>query len=133
MGLDQEVVLKVKGTSMAPFFKTDVTSVVLVAPNDLKLYDVVLFAGKNGNYILHRIVQIKNDHCVIQGDALPQKELVPLKAIIAKVSKFETYGKTIFTDNPKYLREVKQWIKWRFLRRYLLWINRHFERNKDHE
>jgi hypothetical protein len=134
ISLGEEAVLKVKGTSMAPFFVTDLTNVVLVAPKDLKRLDVVLFETEKGTYVLHRIIKSVEDHYLIEGDGLKHIDIVQKDQIIAKVSAFDTRGVTTNATDSRYLWKVKWWVGLRFFRRYLLWLFRHLGKGRlQHE
>ena len=55
----QEVIFSPHGTSMLPFLKEGRDSITLKAPPArLKKYDIPLYQRKNGQYILHRVVDV---------------------------------------------------------------------------
>lgn len=81
------VELRVKGTSMYPVFLDGKHKVVLVPCQRqyLRVGVIALFMYNN-KYILHRLVSIKGDQLIFQGDNLPYtKECVWVKDIIALV------------------------------------------------
>ncbi len=81
------------GNSMLPLLRG--TGDYVVLRRSLSGYycgDIVLFMRKNGNYILHRIVEIDNDGYVLCGDG--QKTLekgIQADQIIARVHSFYRY------------------------------------------
>ena len=49
------------GISMLPLIRQGVDQVVLVKAENIKLGDVVFYLRDNGQFVLHRIVKIKNN------------------------------------------------------------------------
>ena len=84
-----------KGPSMQPLFKTR-RDMIIVEPlkREAKKYDVVLYRGANGEYILHRIIKVKEDCFVIRGDNTYVKELVPKENVIGILTSFNRNGKS---------------------------------------
>ena len=57
------------GTSMRPMIRSGKDSIVLEKPTrEFKKYDCVMYKRKNGKYVMHRIVKIKNGELIICGD-----------------------------------------------------------------
>jgi signal peptidase I len=82
------------GHSMEPFLSHHRDAVVIAAPQrPPKRYDVVLYPGKGGSYILHRIIKVKRDHYVIRGDNNYFREYVPKAKIIGVLVSFTRAGK----------------------------------------
>ena len=81
---------------MWPFYKHQKTSVTLVE-SIYKKYDAVL-AIYCGRYVLHRIIKIKDQNIVLQGDGAIRKEHIKREDILGKVQSF-TYKKTVREDN----------------------------------
>ena len=64
-----EVTINPGGISMKPLVVAGRDSVILEkAPKALKKYDVALYKRKNGQFVLHRVVGIKNGAYVMCGD-----------------------------------------------------------------
>lgn len=57
-----------KGTSMLPLIRQKKDSVVLVRPVKLLKNDIVFYKRDNGQYILHRILEVQKDGYVLCGD-----------------------------------------------------------------
>jgi len=104
----------VKGTSMRPFFKDNHTIVQLKKFDTYHKGDVVLFQYEN-QVLLHRIIKIKDDKYMIQGDGAYRKEIVDKDAIYGKVISF-------IGQSPQYERNYKIWMALRPFRRILLKI-----------
>jgi len=83
-----------RGNSMEPLFKTH-RDVVIVKRIDceLKPYDVALYRGNDGNYILHRVLKVKDDYYVIRGDNTFAKEYVPKCEVVGVLISFNRKGK----------------------------------------
>ena len=56
------------GTSMMPLLRERKDTVKLVAPNNIKKYDVVLYMRNDKTLVLHRIIRVKNDLFTMCGD-----------------------------------------------------------------
>ena len=76
-----------KGTSMLPTIKQGDDSVELAAPKKLKKYDIVLYKRPNGQFVIHRIMKMKNDEVVLCGDnQVALEEGIDANDILAKVT-----------------------------------------------
>lgn len=130
------VTVPVKGVSMLPFIRGDKDSVVLEGVESctpygksrigVKVGDIVLFRY-NGRYIMHRILRIENHQAVIQGDGVARNmEICSLDDIYGRVTQIRKNGKTPidpYSDSMK--REVALWMRFRPIRRYILFVYRH--------
>lgn len=57
------------GNSMLPLIRPGVDSVLIKkAPDKLKKYDLPLYRRKNGSFVLHRVVKVRNDVYDMRGD-----------------------------------------------------------------
>ena len=84
-----------KGVSMRPLFRT-CRDMIVISPikAPLKKYDIVLYRGAGGEYILHRIIAVKKDICIIRGDNTYSKEYVPYDRIIGILTAYNRKGKS---------------------------------------
>ena len=84
-----------KGVSMRPLFST-CRDMIVVKPlaSPPKKYDVVLYRGAGGEYILHRIIKVRDDLYIIRGDNTYSKEYVPKDAVIGVLTSFNRKGKS---------------------------------------
>lgn len=91
-----------QGYSMYPMLRPhqDIVTVKRV-DGELKKGDVVLYPGSDGNYILHRIMRIKNDVFIIRGDNNYFTEIVKKEKVIGILKEFFRGGKYIDCSNNK--------------------------------
>ncbi len=117
----QNVKLAVTGNSMYPLLRGNSDAVFLTKPVDLKKYDVVLFRRADGDYVLHRIILIKDDIMTISGDAEIKKEYpVFIDDCIGKMTAFERRGKLHTTDDFSYKLYSRFWLLVFPLRRIII-------------
>lgn len=57
-----------RGTSMLPLIRQGEDSVLLSAPNDILVHDIVLYRRSNGQYVMHRIMKEDKDSYTMCGD-----------------------------------------------------------------
>lgn len=101
----QDVTFKIKGSSMWPFFKDGKTSITLTKIQQIKRLEVYLFKYKD-QYIIHRLIQIKDDTYIFRGDGLISKEVVDKDSILAHVCGYQT-KRYIKTDHWFYKLRVR--------------------------
>ncbi len=108
------------GISMEPMLKHRKNIVVLEKANGiLKKYDIALFKRPNGQYVLHRVLKVREKDYIICGDNSLQKEIVPYKWVLAYASGYYKNGKLISLNDENYkkylktlgIRHIKLWIK----------------------
>lgn len=63
----REVEFRPKGSSMLPFIRGDVDSVVLVRKYSVEAGDIVL-ARVGSRYILHRVIRVEGEKITMMGD-----------------------------------------------------------------
>lgn len=92
------------GTSMKPMLRNRRDRIVLLPVGDrvLEKWDLPMYRRPDGKYILHRIIEVKEDHYVIRGDNTFVKEYVPREWILGYVSEFYRGKKHISTDSRAY-------------------------------
>lgn len=99
-----DIVLTTTGCSMYPFFfdkKTKVTITKFLG-NNLKKGDIVFYKRKNGQYVVHRAIRIK-DKLVFNGDGQYDLEYgIEKKDIIGIVKNFTFKEKLIDVKNTGY-------------------------------
>lgn len=92
-----------RGTSMLPMLRQGRDQVELSPlPERLKKYDLPVYQYPSGKYVMHRVVDVKDDHYICNGDNLLQMEKVYPQQMIAVVSAFTRDGKRIEVDAPGY-------------------------------
>ena len=103
LSLGKEVTFATNGDSMRPLLLSG-ESVTLKRFLRYKKGDVILFRKNNGNFVLHRIIKIKNNTVFTQGDALISRdEPFDKERIIGKAVAFIKKDKTVHISNLSYL------------------------------
>lgn len=91
------------GDSMYPFIKPRDLLVIEKKNSPLKKYDVPLYKRDTGQYVLHRIVKIKNGEYYICGDNRAYLERgIEDRHIIGLLTEIVREGKTISVYSSKY-------------------------------
>lgn len=100
-----------KGNSMMPLIKQDRDLLVIVpAEGRLKKYDVPLYKRDSGQYVLHRILKVRDEDYVICGDNRWIKEYgIQDRHIIGVLTAVVRNGKEISVNNWKYKLYVHLW------------------------
>ena len=113
------------GTSMMPLIREGVDKVVLVKASNLKCNDVVFYQRDNGQFVLHRIVKMKNGEYIMCGDNQFMLEYgIFNKHILAKMKAFVRDGETVDESNPKYRKYMKRLPMRRFKKRVRNFLGR---------
>lgn len=130
-----------KGTSMRPIIHQGRDNIIVVKPvGRLKKYDVPVYLSPQGKYIMHRIVEVHDDHYIIIGDNLKTKEYVTDDMIVGKLVGYYRKGRRyIDCDNNKLYRLYsKIWVALypirpftMFINRGFTWIDRHILKRED--
>ena len=120
---DKTFKMPVKGTSMLPFIN-DKHYVVLTKPKNIKKHDIVFYIRESGQYVLHRIYDVKKDYYVLMGDNQTFKE-EPIyeHQIIAKVEAVIKGNKVHNLRGLKYRLYLFFWHN-RFIRKLCFPISR---------
>lgn len=112
-----------KGTSMFPLLGYKTNDICVVKVDELKKYDVPLYIRDNGEYVLHRIIDISDDGYVCCGDnQLVLERGVRRDQIIGKLDSWYKGDKKHTVRDASYLRYVKIWCRSMGLRRIMLWF-----------
>lgn len=83
-----------KGTSMEPLIHHQRDNIIVIKNKErLKKYDVPVYLNSNGDYVMHRVVKVCDDHYVIVGDNLLQREYVTDDMICGVLVGFYKDGK----------------------------------------
>lgn len=107
---NQEVSIKVKGTSMCPFFVDNETTVTLIPfTGELHKMKVYLYSV-NDTYLLHRYMKSKNNKHYFRGDALYQFEVVDKENIIGVVKEMKYKGEIIPCNDFSYRNNVRYFL-----------------------
>jgi hypothetical protein len=97
------------GTSMMPLLRERVDTVKLVAPNNIKKHDVVLYMRNDKTLVLHRIIRINKDEFTMCGDnqCILEKH-VKRSQIIAVMEGFYRGEEYFPITNKKYQKYVRK-------------------------
>lgn len=110
------------GVSMMPLLRQGRDLMVIRKRGEerLKKYDAVLFKRENGQYILHRILRVREDDYFIIGDNCITGEYVKDTQILGVLKEVVRDGKTISVEDKKYQRYVHLWCDFLPVRIFLL-------------
>ena len=100
-----------KGVSMMPLLRQDKDLMVLEkkGPERCKRYDAVMFKRDNGQYVLHRILKVRDSDYWIVGDNCVSGEFVREDQILGILTAVVRDGKTIPVTSRRYLAYVHLW------------------------
>lgn len=100
-----------QGVSMMPMLRQGKDTVELAPlPERLIKYDLPLYAGPNGKYVMHRIVDVKDDFYICLGDNTYHYEKVSGDKMVAVVCAFTRNGKRVSVDNRGYKLYCRVWV-----------------------
>ncbi len=100
-----------KGDSMMPLIKQD-RDLLVIEPVDgrLKKYDVPLYRRDSGQYVLHRILKVRENDYVICGDNRWVKEYgISDRHIIGVLTAVIRKGREVSVNSWKYRLYVHLW------------------------
>ena len=102
-----------RGTSMLPTIYPEKDGVELIAADNIELYDVILYRRNNGQYVMHRVVGIKNGKLTLCGDNQTAYEKgITADMVIAKASRIikpdGTQLECIGKSNALYAKKLRR-------------------------
>lgn len=117
--LNLEFSVPVKGVSMLPFLREDRDRVIMKKyyNQNLKKGDVLLFQRFNGDFVLHRIMEINEGIIVMLGDNQLSPELISVDQVRAIAIKAVRKGREITPADWTWRFFSMYWRRWIFLRR----------------
>ena len=102
--------LPFRGISMLPMLRQGIDRVELSPlPERLQKYDLPVYQYPSGKYVMHRVVAVKDDHYICNGDNLLQMEKIYHHQMIAVVTAFTRDGKRIEVTDPSYQLYCRFW------------------------
>ncbi len=119
-----------KGVSMLPLITPGVDSVTISpAGGRLKKYDLPLYRRDNGQFVLHRVIDVRKNSYVMCGDnqIIPEYNITD-KHIIGIVKEIHKPDGVIDVNDEKYLEFVKEHVKIQQRKGILMRIKRRIKR-----
>ena len=125
------------GDSMRPLIRQDRDILIIEKPNGrLKKYDVPLYKRDSGQYVLHRILKVRERDYVICGDNRYSKEYgITDRHIIGVLTAVVRDGKEIPITDWRYRLYVHLWCDFFPIRAFILktkhfpkWLKRKLKR-----
>ena len=108
---DGKLIYTNRGDSMMPLIKEGRDLLIIEKPvGRLKKYDVPLYKRDSGQYVLHRVLKVRDDDYVICGDNRTNLEYgISDRHIIGVLTSVVRNGKEISVNNWKYKVYVHVW------------------------
>ena len=108
---DGRLIYTNKGDSMMPLIKEGRDLLVIEKTNArLKRFDVPLYKRDTGQYVLHRIIKVRQNDYVICGDNRVNKEYgITDRHIIGVLTAVIRNGKELSVNSTKYKAYVRLW------------------------
>lgn len=126
------VTLPLRGYSMRPFLEDGRDKALFTAVDKANIHvgDAVLAEIKPGVYVLHRIISISGNNVRLRGDGNLTSEYCVVDDIKALATAFYRKGRTTpdSVDGRKWKVYSRVWMALYPIRRYLLFIHRHYIR-----
>ena len=121
-----------RGTRMLPMIRQGVDSVVVSAvPEKLNKFDLPLYQRKNGQYVLHRIVEAGETYTCIGDNQFELEKGLQHDQMIAVMVAFTRGNKLYSAEDASYRFYCRFWHYSRpirhFWRRGIGWLRRHLK------
>lgn len=113
------------GDSMMPLLRQGKDLMVISRKPEgrLKKYDVPLYKRDSGQYVLHRILKVREGDYVICGDNRWRREYgIEDRHIIGVLTAIVRDGQTIPVTDKRYLWYVHLWCDFFYIRAAILWL-----------
>ena len=130
-----------RGISMEPMLHQGRDNIIVIKNKGrLKKYDVPVYLLPSGKYVMHRIIDVKDDHYVILGDNCINKEIVTDDMICGELVGFYKNGKRYIDlkKNKLYKFYARLWVALIpvkpavvFVVKGFSYVRRHFFTRKD--
>lgn len=114
------------GNSMLPIIREgrDVLVIATKPKDRLKKYDVPLYRRPNGQYVLHRVIQVRERDYVLCGDNRRHREHgIQDSWIVGVLTEIHRGKRVIRTSDPLYRAYVHLWCGLFWFRAVLLWMS----------
>ncbi|MGN0600692.1 MAG: S24/S26 family peptidase [Oscillospiraceae bacterium] len=118
------------GDSMEPLIRQGRDLLIISAVSGrLKKYDVPLYKRDSGQYVLHRILKVRQNDYVICGDNRWQREYgITDRHIIGVLTGIVRDGKEISVTDKKYRLYVHLWCDFFYVRAFILMVKHYIKR-----
>lgn len=118
------------GRSMRPLLRSEKDTVVIERLNrPPQKYDMILYKRRNGQYVLHRLIEVRGKDYVMCGDNQYIKEYgITDQNILGICTGFYRKEKFVSCENPRYRLYVRLWCFSIPLRRLVLVPGHFFSR-----
>lgn len=100
----KEIVFYIKGNSMRPFLESGRDEVILKNALQVRIGDVILAFIEKRYYVLHRVIDIQDEHFVLQGDGNCHTEICSIEDVLGKAIGFYRKNK-----KAPYLTSGRKW------------------------
>jgi len=98
------------GNSMWPILKNRGQSVIVERKTQrLKPLDVAFYTRANGAFVLHRVMEVKEDGYVMCGDSQLRHEPVLEENVFGVMTAFYDKDKLVSVTDERYVKRVKKW------------------------
>lgn len=126
----QSVEFSPRGTSMLPMLRQGVDRVVLSPlPERLQKYDLPLYQRDNGQYVLHRIVQVGESITCMGDNQIDPEEGLGESQMIGLVTAFYRGNKKVSVADWRYRLYCRIWPVSRPVRRGWRWLKSKLRRH----
>lgn len=127
------VTIQPKGTSMMPLIRQGKDEVILKAPaGRLNKYDIPFYKRKDGQFVLHRIVKVREHDYVMCGDNQTVWEYgITDDMIFAVVCGIKRDGKIISSDDREYLKYCRRQVLKQRIRKKVLSVRKVLSKIKN--
>ena len=106
---DGVLVYKTRGVSMEPMLRQNRDLVIIEVPSSrLHKYDVALYR-RDKDYVLHRVIEVRETDYRIRGDNTYILETVPDSAIVGVLTGFQRKGRMYTLEDRGYQCYVRLW------------------------
>lgn len=103
--------LPFRGVSMLPLLRQGKDAVELSPlPEKLRKYDLPVYQYPSGKVVMHRVVDVREDHYICLGDNTYRYETVLPEYMIALVTAIRRGNRVIPVSNPAYRCYCRIWV-----------------------
>ena len=100
-----------RGISMRPMLRQGKDSVELSPlPQCLQKYDLPVYRYPSGKYVMHRVIEVRDDCYVCMGDNTYRYEYVDPHWMVGVVSAFKRGDREISVNHPLYRLYCRIWV-----------------------